>query len=185
MTLPRLVLVALLVVIGVFGGITPASAHATLESSSPEQGASLSTPPREAKLTFNEAVTLPANPISVSGPDGAAWEVGPVTVAGQTVTAPVTPTGPAGACALTYKVVADDGDQVTGTIRFTMTVAASPPSGPAATSPPPAALPAATPESAPAPPASGGTPAWVWVLLAAIVIVAALAALAARSRRRT
>lgn len=50
---------------------TPAFAHAELKASDPAQGASIATPPQQVSLTFAEAVTLPDNPVTVTGPDGA------------------------------------------------------------------------------------------------------------------
>jgi methionine-rich copper-binding protein CopC len=179
--------------VGVFGVVTPAWAHTHLASSSPAQGAALAGPPSEVKLTFGEAVTLPKNPISVAGPGGATWTVGTASIAGAVVTAPVTSaTGPAGAYVLTYRVTADDGDAVTGTVRFTLTAPAAAPAdvAPAAVAPAAAtpgggaAATEAAPASAPQPatePSSGGVPAWVWVLLA--VIVAGAGAALARARR--
>ena len=166
----------------------PALAHSKLESSDPAEGASLATAPSQVQLKFAEAVTLPADPIQVTGPAGAKWTVGKPTITGATVTAPVQATGPAGAYVLTFKVIADDGDQATGTVHFTLTAGAVASSSSAAPSSPSAA---AAPTSAPASPAaasrpsedSGGFPVWGWIVIA-IVVVAALGGLVAlRSRR--
>ncbi|MBB6380405.1 methionine-rich copper-binding protein CopC [Pseudonocardia eucalypti] len=126
MIIRRAVLVVALALLTVLGVATPAWAHAKLQSSSPAQGASLSAAPTQVTLTFGESVRPARNPITVTGPGGAAWTVGPATVAGPVVSAPVTPAGPAGAYVLTYRVVSDDGDPVTGAVRFTLTVPASP-----------------------------------------------------------
>jgi hypothetical protein len=173
----------LLTVVGVLGLATPAWAHTALTSSSPAQGASLSAPPTEVKLTFAEAVTLPPSPIMVTGPGGVLWQLGEPTIAGPVITVPVTSaTGPAGPYVLTYRVIADDGDNVSGNIRFTMATASS---GTAAA---PVAAPTSTPSSdvvpgaAPASAPSGGVPFWVWVLVVVVVIVGA-GVLVNRSRR--
>jgi copper resistance protein C len=50
---------------------TPALAHARLKSSNPAEGASLAAAPTAISLTFAEAVTVAADPIRVTGPDGA------------------------------------------------------------------------------------------------------------------
>src|SRR5260370_39793127 len=108
----------LLTVIGVLGMTTPAWAHAALVSSSPAQNASLSAPPPQVTLTFAEAVTLPKSPVLVVGPAGALWQLGEPTVAGPVVTVPVTSAnGPAGSYTLTYRVISDDGDGVSGTVH--------------------------------------------------------------------
>lgn len=184
MRLPRFALMVLLTVIGVLGLATPAFAHAVLESSSPAEGASLSAPPTEVKLTFGEAVTLPKSPILVVGPGGALWQFGEPTIAGPVVTVPITSaTGPAGPYVLTWRVIADDGDAVNGTIKFTTTAAFSGTTAVPATSAAPTSTPSAdfVPGAAPAH-KSGGVPVWVWVLVAVVVIVGA-GVVVNRSRR--
>lgn len=181
MRLPRFALMVLLTVIGVLGMTTPAWAHAALVSSSPAQGASLSSPPAEVTLTFGEAVTLPQNPVMIVGPGGAPWELGEPSIAGPVITVPIThATGPAGPYVLTYRVIADDGDAVNGTIRFTLSTAAGATSAAPTTTPSGDFVPGAAPGSTPA--EHSGIPAWVWVLLAAIVIIGA-GVIVNRSRR--
>jgi methionine-rich copper-binding protein CopC len=141
----------------------PASAHTGLESSSPAEGATLSEAPTQVQLTFGEPVTLPPDALKITGRDGTAWPVSAPAVAGNVVTAPVTPAGPPQAYTLTWKVVADDGDNVTGTVHFTLTAAASTT----------AATRAAITEPAPSSPApvtvdTGTLPGWIWVLVAVI-----------------
>lgn len=167
---------------------TPALAHAKLESTVPARGASLATPPTTVSLTFGEPVTVGANPISVTGPGGASWTVGKVSITDSTVSAPVTATGPAGAYTLAYTVISDDGDEVSGRIPFTLTAAATPTTAAAPTTTvAPAATAAATtaadpaPAAAVAPTGSGGVPAWVWVVVA-VVVLGGIAAVVARSR---
>lgn len=185
MRLPRFALMVLLTVIGVLGMTTQAWAHAALESSSPAQGASLAAPPAEVTLTFAEAVTLPKSPVMVVGPGGTLWQFGEPTVAGPVVTVPVTSaTGPAGPYALTYRVISDDGDTVSGTIRFTLTTAAGASAAPTST-PGTDGAQAAAPSAPPAPgsaPAGGGVPVWVWILIAVVLVVGA-GVLVNRSRR--
>ena len=189
----RLIPSVLAAVLAVLVSATPASAHTTLESSDPAEGTSLSTAPTQVTLTFGEAVTLPRSPINVVGPDGSSWTVGTATITGASVTAPVTATGPAGKHTLHYTVIADDGDEVKGTVHFILTTAATPASAvaaatteaEAAVTPAAAAAPtvAATPVDAAG---SSGTSLWVWVAVAVVVlgVLAGLAGFAtARSRR--
>ena len=125
MTMARTLLVTVLAALGVFAASSPAWAHTTLTSSTPAAGATLAAAPKQVKLTFAEAVTLPAAPISVTGPNGARWTVGTPSVAGPVVTAPVTAAGPAGRYTLTYKVIAGDGDPISGTVSFTLSAPAA------------------------------------------------------------
>jgi methionine-rich copper-binding protein CopC len=125
MNLVRTLLVTILAALGLLATTSPAWAHTTLTSSTPAQGATLASAPTEVGLTFAEAVTLPADALSITGPDGARWTVGTPTIAGRVVSAPVTPKGPAGRYTLAYKVIADDGDQIGGTVAFTLTAPAT------------------------------------------------------------
>jgi hypothetical protein len=147
-------------------------------------------------LTFEEAVTLPQNPISVTGPNGAAWTVGTATVHGASVSAPVQATGPAGQYLVHYAVIADDGDTVKGTVSFNLTSAA----GAAATDTTSAATASAEPVAgtvaAPAQTGAAAAPttadtssdsgssAWTWVAVVVVVLgLAAAGFLVARRRR--
>jgi methionine-rich copper-binding protein CopC len=152
---------------------TPAFAHAELTGSNPAKDASLATAPKQLQLTFNEPVSPES--ITITGPEGAKWTVGQIAVEGNVVSAPVQALGPAGPYTITYKVKSDDGDDVTGTVAFTMTAAS-----PATTS----AAPTGAPSSAPA--SDGGTPAWVWIVivLALVLAAASVAAVTLRARRR-
>jgi methionine-rich copper-binding protein CopC len=193
LALPRIALSLLGAALAVLVTATPAFAHTTLKSSDPANGTSLSTAPTQVTLTFEEAVTLPKTPITVTGPDGSSWTVGTATITGASVTAPVEATGPAGQYTLSYTVIADDGDAVKGAVRFTLATATTPTSTAVAASPEAqvvapsvvAAAPtvAATPvESA----GSSGTSLWVWVAVAVVVIgvLGGLAGFAATRSRR-
>ncbi|MEU0530215.1 copper resistance CopC family protein [Amycolatopsis tolypomycina] len=174
MKIARLFGALVLALSGVLLVAGPASAHTELKSSSPAEGAGLAAPPRKIELTFEEPVTLQPDPISITGPDGAKWSVGTPSVVDAVISAPVTPSGPAGAYTLTYKVVSGDGDKVTAAVHFTLT---APVSSSAAAPTSSSAAPAATTESAAPAPASdvaAGVPAWVWILVAVVVVLAAL-----------
>lgn len=162
----------------------PALAHTELKTSAPANGATVATAPTTVSLTFGEAVTLPANPITVTGPDNATWTVGKATVTDATVTAPVTATGPAGAYTMNWQVISDDGDTIKGTVKFTLSTPATPTTTAAAPATSAAVTPVAAPAAAPAPAAesSGGVPGWVWVLVG-VIVVAAVGGIVARSRR--
>jgi copper resistance protein C len=168
------------------GGM-PALAHTSLKSSNPAKGASLPSAPPQITLTFSEPVQVEAGAITVAGPDGTQWTVGPADVTGAVVTAPVTPAGPAGQYTINYRVISADGDPVRGTVPFALTVAV-----PVATSttPPPTtssraaitldatatALPV-TPQPTPAAQQSndsGGIPVWIWIVGALVVVGAGI-----------
>jgi copper resistance protein C len=187
-SLLRVALSALLAGLALFVTATPALAHTELKSSDPADGSSLDAPPNAVSLTFEEAVTLPTNPISITGPDGSAWTVGKATITGASVTAPVQATGPAGQYTLSYTVIADDGDDVKGTVRFTLTAPATPTTEAAAPTTIEAAAPVAAAPTAAATPASatgsGGSSPWVWVAVA-VVVIGVLAGLAFTMRRRS
>jgi methionine-rich copper-binding protein CopC len=196
----RIVLSVLLAGAAAILTATPALAHTVLKSSTPANGASLDTAPDTVTLTFEEAVSLPANAVSITGPDGAAWAVGAVTTSGASVTAPVQATGPAGQYTLRYSVIADDGDAVKGTVTFTMTAAATATTsagGDAASAEAQATAPAAPVAAAPATAAPGtaapasaaagsdsGTSAWAWVAVAIVVLGVAGGLAVATWRRR-
>ncbi|TVT51778.1 copper resistance protein CopC [Amycolatopsis rhizosphaerae] len=129
MLLRRLSVSLVLAVAALVAAAPVAMAHTGLESSDPADGASLSAAPQQVRLKFGEAVTLPADPVRVTGPGGARWTVGKATVDGSTVTVGVRADGPAGAYVLDYTVVSDDGDQVKGSVRFTLTTVAGTSSG--------------------------------------------------------
>jgi methionine-rich copper-binding protein CopC len=150
-TILRGALSVLLTVFAVFLTAGPAMAHTALKGSDPAEGASLSSAPEMVTLTFGEAVSLPADPINVTGPDGSSWIVGTTTVTGASVTAPVQAVGPSGPCTLNYTVIADDGDEVKGSVRFTLTAAATATAGEAAPATVSAATAVATAAAEPAP----------------------------------
>lgn len=183
----------LVVGLALLGAPAPAMAHSELKSSEPTRGASLATPPTQVKLTFGGPVTLPADPIQVTGPENASWTVGRAEVAGTVVTAPVRAVGPAGEYTLRYKVTFDDGHISSGSVKFNLTAPVAPPV--TSSAPPPAS--SAAPTSQAAPPSSatpapqaeettpeGLLPVWLWIVLAVAVVLAGLVAALRLTRRR-
>ncbi|WP_284748348.1 copper resistance CopC family protein [Amycolatopsis sp. RTGN1] len=164
---------ALTALIGLVVLAGPASAHTELESSSPAEGATLTAAPTEVRLTFGEPVTLPPDAVKVTGRDGTAWTVGTPAVAGAVVTAPVTPAGPAQAYTLTWKVIADDGDNLTGTVHFSLAAAASSPA-PTSAAPAPTSSAQAQAPSAPTAVDTSGIPGWIWVVVGVVGLLAVI-----------
>lgn len=162
MMIRRLTAVFVLVGLALVSSVTPAFAHAELINSNPAKDATLGTPPKQVQLTFSETVS--PRTIKVSGPQGTQWTVGEIKVEGPVVTAPVTPTGPAGQYTITYTVLSDDGDPVTGTVAFTMRTAVINLTATA----PPSSTAAAPGQSS----GSEGLPTWLWVLGIVVLLAA-------------
>jgi methionine-rich copper-binding protein CopC len=162
----------------------PASAHNSLVSSSPANGASVAQAPGSIQLTFTE----PANPrlarLAVEGPGGEKLAAGAPTANGTTVTQPISP-GPGGRYTVRYRVVSADGHPVSGSMSFTVASSqpaqATPPPAPAASTPA-AAAPQDAPPLNPAGQSSGGRSPWLIVALAAMLLLVAGLAIAARLR---
>jgi methionine-rich copper-binding protein CopC len=101
-------------------GAGPASAHASLVGSDPEEGASSATAPTSITLTFNENVGNPAY-VTVTAPDGTKVDVSAVRAVDKQVTAAVARTDQKGRYTATYRVVSADGHPVEGAIHYTAT----------------------------------------------------------------
>lgn len=158
MTIRRLTAALVLALLAMMASVTPAFAHAELINSTPAKDASLDTPPMQVQLTFNETVSPES--ITVTGPRGAQWTVGQIKVEGPVVTAPLSPSGPEGQYTITYRVISDDGDPVTGTVAFTMRTAVI---AATRTVPP-------TTQSAPGSKDDDGLPVWLVVVGLAVLL---------------
>ena len=116
----RQLVAALAILVGVLAlGTTAASAHATLESSSPADGQSVLTSPSEIRITFSEAVTTISGGLSVLNADGKTVDTGnSEIVGGRTLVAPISETLSDGTYVATYRVLSADGHPVSGSILF-------------------------------------------------------------------
>lgn len=116
----RQLVAALAILVGVLAlGTTAASAHATLESSSPADGQSVLTSPSELRITFSEAVTTISGGLSVLNADGKTVNTGnSEIVGGRTLVAPISETLSDGTYVATYRVLSADGHPVSGSILF-------------------------------------------------------------------
>lgn len=101
-------------------GFGPASAHAALVGTDPEDGSSLATAPTSLTFTFNENVSRRTQ-VAVAAPDGTQLDVTDVRAVGQAVTATITDADQRGTYSASYRVVSADGHPVTGTITFDVT----------------------------------------------------------------
>lgn len=118
MQLRRLWALLLLAGITTLAAAPPAMAHVVLRSSNPAEGNTISTAPSQIELTFDKNVTLPSEPITITGSDGAAWTLGTASAAGTVVTAPVQAAGASGTYRLSYLVIGDDSHPVSGAVNF-------------------------------------------------------------------
>jgi copper transport protein len=126
---PRRLLVA--AVLGILGALAiagPASAHAALLRTSPAQNSVVATAPSDVALTFSEPVTPVPDKVRLVGPDGKRAEAGPVRVNGSDVLIPMDPKAPRGTYLVNFRVVSADGHPVAG--AFTFSVGARSPGGP-------------------------------------------------------
>lgn len=97
---------------------SPASAHASLESSSPTDGSTLTATPPEIMLRFNEPIKDGLNEVTVTSGSTDVAD-GEVQVEGEAVYQPVKHTMEPGEYEVKYKVVSADGHPVSGTLTFT------------------------------------------------------------------
>ncbi|MFI7627822.1 copper resistance CopC family protein [Microbispora rosea] len=179
----RMLTVPLLALLSVMLVATPARAHDVLVASDPKDGAVLGAMPASVTLTFDQAVRRDFARIAVTGPDGAHYEQGEITVDGRHVSIGVRTGTPAGAYAIGYRIVSNDGHPVTGAVKFTVTGGGAAPGAVTApavtpatgTANPGAANPGTATTGAGTTGQGGGS--WVWGLL---VVTAALLALCAR-----
>jgi methionine-rich copper-binding protein CopC len=138
---------------GVAGSATAASAHATLQSTSPRAGAVVQGPLTAVRLTFDEAVGTPAF-IAVTGPKGRV-DTGGTKVDHAVVSVGLKDSLPAGRYTVAFRVVSDDGHPVESSYTFQVKAAAVAPAEPSAT--PLAPAPAQSTSAAPAPAAAAAT----------------------------
>ncbi|MGB0101513.1 MAG: copper resistance CopC family protein [Nocardioides sp.] len=118
MTHARALLGALLAGVLVLLTGAPATAHASLLSSDPAEGAVVSTMPEEVVLTFNEPVRLGgADAVRGFAPDGDDW---PLEAEAQDNRVVVTPTADpgTGTVVVSWRVVSEDGHEISGALTF-------------------------------------------------------------------
>lgn len=115
-----LVLFATLVSLG--WSASPASAHATLDSSDPAPSAILATSPEVIRLDFSEPVTLPADAVSLFDASGASIRGGSVERGESSSTAVFSgfPNLADGIHVVAWRVVSGDGHLVQGAFTFTV-----------------------------------------------------------------
>jgi LPXTG-motif cell wall-anchored protein len=184
----RLLLAVIMGALTVLVAAAPAAAHNSLTSSDPRNGARLEKAPSQVRLTFLAGLDPATTKVTVTGPDNVPAQAGAPTFDRARVAVPFKP-GAAGLYIVAYEVASGDGHPVTGEVRFTLTVGATPTASPT----PSASASPATPSTAAAPSLSaaatdegatgGGTTWWPWVVGGAVVLIALGGIVLARRRR--
>jgi len=109
------------------GGAGPAAAHATLDSTTPDQGAEVAQAPASVVLRFSEDVTPNLRSLEVLDPGGGRVDDGRVTHPagdGTAVQVGLRPGLGRASYAVVWRVVSADGHPVSGTFSFGVGVAA-------------------------------------------------------------
>jgi hypothetical protein len=131
-------IVGMLAAFALLVGVSPAGAHAELESSDPRDGSVLTSAPAAISFTFGEQILSEGNAVTLTDvAAGTRLEVGPVEVDGDTVSVAWPQSSAAGEFRAAYRVVSADGHPIDGTISFTVEqpVAAAASPAPASASP--------------------------------------------------
>lgn len=165
--------------------VAPAFAHASLTSSSPQDGATLAAPPAEVVFTFDDALLEDTETISINDIDGNVVASQQVTPTGSSMSVPWPGDLASGTYQVAYRVVSADGHPVTGAITFT--IAASPStsaSAVASASATASASVAASASAAAQDSPSSGPPVLALVAALAAIAVGATAVILALARRR-
>ncbi|WP_336213338.1 copper resistance CopC family protein [Nonomuraea sp. LPB2021202275-12-8] len=178
----RRLVTVLLLACAAMGIAPPAQAHNVLIGSDPKDGATLSAPPAQITLIFDQPVRQGYAQIGVTGADGSAWTDGAATVSAERVTVKVKPLKAAGAYVVGYRILSSDGHPVTGKIGFTLGGAAGAPQDTGAA--PVQAGPDAGAAAAEAAANGGAGMAVVWIVAALLVLAAGTAVALRRSGTR-
>ncbi|MFL5778113.1 MAG: copper resistance protein CopC [Chloroflexota bacterium] len=171
----------------------PVAAHAEFESSVPRDGAIVSGSPATVAATFSEGLAS-GSKIELRDASDAIVATGRIDPADDTRMVITPPALAPGAYTVRWTSIAEDGDLLRGTFRFTVAAAPASPSG----SPPPAPSAAAGPPSASAnttlsaSPSPTATPSpaasssdVVVPILAAVIVLVVLGAVLLGRRART
>lgn len=98
-------------------GVLPAAAHTEAEKVEPANGARLSSMPQQ--ITIHAGGKVKAAYLVVNTPDRRLDDL-KATIKGRQVTAPLPANGPRGDYEVAYRLVAMDGHDTAGTVRFTV-----------------------------------------------------------------
>ncbi|MFC0526452.1 copper resistance CopC/CopD family protein [Phytohabitans kaempferiae] len=99
----------------------PASAHAALVSTTPEQGSVIGSSPTKVSLTFNEPVRVIPGRTQVIAPDGKRINTGDPVASGGTLTLDVRVADrPLGTYLVSYRIISADGHPLSGGFMFSV-----------------------------------------------------------------
>jgi copper transport protein len=96
----------------------PASAHASLVTTTPTDGARLEAAPAEVTLEFSEPVSLGAGYARVLDGDGERVDTGDADVSDGVVTVPLQTDLPEAGYVVTYRVISADSHPISGAVSF-------------------------------------------------------------------
>ena len=172
---------AVLAIAGLVIGASPASAHNVLKSSSPADGKKVARTPSSVVLTFDEPAIAIGTKLVITGPEGPV-QIGKPSLVDNAVTQDLQPGSPAGAYTVDWRVTSADGHPISGSFTFTAEAAASGPSAASSLAPQPST--AATSATTPTAPTARGS-SGLWLVAAAILVVASGLIAIGRRRRLT
>lgn len=165
----------LAVLIAAIGWLLPATAHAHSSqiSSSPAEGAELTSPPREVTVTF-DAPLLDVGAAMVLRVGDRTVSRGAPQVRGRSVTVAVDPAAPDGAYSVAYRVVSKDGHTVESSFTFRVGAASGVGTPSVAPSVAPSIAPSLPPTVAPSlPPTVSEHSTLVWIVAGVLLLVIA------------
>ncbi|MFC8410861.1 copper resistance protein CopC [Arthrobacter sp. NPDC057259] len=102
----------------------PASAHDSVESTSPAADASLPAPPEKVSITLSNHPLAIGSQIKVNDAGGTNWADGDVQIVDNVASQPLKPGAPAGRFTVQWRVASSDGHPIEGTFGFTAAAAA-------------------------------------------------------------
>jgi methionine-rich copper-binding protein CopC len=140
-----------------------------LKSTSPADGKKVARPPSSVVLTFDEPAIALGTKLVITGPEGPV-QIGKPSLVDNTVTQDLQPGSPAGAYTVDWRVTSADGHPISGSFTFTAEAAGGP-----------STAPSLAPQPSPAPTARGSSGLW---LVAAAILVVASGLIAIGRRRR-
>lgn len=95
-----------------------ASAHSSVVTSNPANGATLTSAPAQITLTFNSPLRRPNATVSVVDEHGRAWQTGTPVVRGTTVTQAVNPRAGKGRYQVRFFFLSADGHPSPGVLNY-------------------------------------------------------------------
>lgn len=102
-----------------------ASAHDQLVTSTPANGVTVTTLPRNVVLNFEEPPVAGYTKVHITAPNGTDLSSGLPVTTGSRVTLGVRPSTALGAYAIRWSLLSDDGHPVSGVIRFSVAASAT------------------------------------------------------------